>query len=149
MNFRYLKDPLFLICAAIYVSNKISRLYTGGTDFQNSYVNDLICIPFLVPMMLTGMRFCRLRRNDRPPEYYEIMIPIVVWASVFEVYLPTNPQLGSPAVGDPIDIICYCLGGAVAGLFWRYYYGRRGCENAPVGQSCSATGKKSTIRAKY
>ena len=142
MRFRYLKDPLFLICVVIYVLNKLSRIYTGGTDFQNSYVNDLICIPFLVPIMLASMRICGLRRNDWPPEYYEIMIPIVVWAAVFEVFLPINPRLGSPAVGDPIDIICYCVGGAVAGVFWKYYYGRRGRENAPVGQGCSVTGKK-------
>ena len=122
MSFRYLKDPLFLICAAIYLLNKLSRIYTGGTDFQNSYINDLICIPFWVPIMLASMRLCGLRPRDPPPEYYEILIPSVIWAGVFEVFLPINPQLGSPAVGDPNDIICYCLGGAVAGVFWKYYY---------------------------
>ncbi|MDJ0731182.1 MAG: hypothetical protein QNJ33_14445 [Crocosphaera sp.] len=36
--------------------------------------------------------------------------------------LPRNPIIGHLAIADPYDIVCYYLGGLIAGIFWRLYY---------------------------
>jgi len=123
MRFRYLKDPLFLLCVAVYFCNKLWRLHDGGTVFQNAYVNDLLCIPFWVPIMLAVNRLLRLRRHDGPPEFLEIAVPLVVWAAAFEIVFPYSARLAEHNVGDPNDILCYLIGALVAGVSWRCYYG--------------------------
>ena len=130
MRFRYLKDPLFLACVAIYSANKLSRLLAGGTDFQNAYVNDLICMPFWVPIMLVVNRILGLRAHDRPPGFYEIAIPVLVWSAAFELVFPYTSWFCEYSVADPNDVLCYCAGGLVAGLFWKSYYrnGPRPCR---------------------
>ena len=80
MAFRYLLDPLFLFCFLLYFVNRwILEVYVPGTFFA-SYLNDLICIPFWVPIMLFFMRKCGLRGDDSPPRSYEIIVPLILWS---------------------------------------------------------------------
>src|SRR5688572_24531779 len=114
MRFAYLRDPLFLTCAVLYVLNRcvLKELHPSG--FYHSYLNDLICIPFWVPLMLWLMRRTGLRDDDGPPRWYEIIVPLVLWAYVFEVQLPNVPTGGRPSVADPVDVLCYTLGALLA-----------------------------------
>ncbi len=122
MEFRYLKDPLFLAVVGVYLCNKALRISLGGTEFQNAYLNDLICVPFWVPVLLAVNKRLGLRSHDGPPEAYELLIPILVWSIAFEMVFPYSPTFGSHAVADPNDIPCYCLGGLASGIFWRFRY---------------------------
>jgi hypothetical protein len=134
MKFRYLRDPLFLACLALYFANRwlMKPLLAGG--FFHTHFNDLICLPFWVPIMLFGMQKLGLRADDRPPRSYEILIPLVMWSAVFELYLPQTPYFRQLMIADPIDIIYYALGGLGAALFWEFHYrpGQEAAKSAPM-----------------
>ena len=62
MRFGYLRDPLFLVCVAAYFLNRFVFKAVWQTGFVHEHLNDLICIPFWVPIMLFAQRKLRLRR---------------------------------------------------------------------------------------
>jgi hypothetical protein len=123
VRFRYLRDPLFLACVAMYFVNRLvlKRIWTGG--FVHEHLNDLICIPFWVPIMLFAQRTLRLREGDGRPAPGEIVIPLVVWSWVFEILLPQAGWLGDWRVADYWDVFYYTAGALLASLFWRWWYG--------------------------
>ncbi|RYG69304.1 hypothetical protein EON80_10040 [bacterium] len=124
MAFKYLRDPLFLLCLSLYFVNRwiLKPLFPGGF-FHNS-LNDLICIPFWVPIQLWAMRQTRLRDNDDPPQCYEILIPVVVWSVVFEMVVPKTATFQRLSHADPADILAYVAGAVLASLWWRGWYDR-------------------------
>jgi len=130
MRFAYLRDPLFLGCLAVYFVNRwVCKALFAGT-FWHAYLNDLICIPFWAPIMLFGMRKLRLRDHDGPPEAHEILIPLLVWSVVFEVWLPQTAAFRGLSVADPFDILCYTLGALAAGVVWRVWYCEPKCSDS-------------------
>ncbi|MEN6452460.1 MAG: hypothetical protein ABFC96_18380 [Thermoguttaceae bacterium] len=122
MPFRYLKDPLFLACFGVYWVHRCMKCLDLSTLFLRSYLNDLICIPFWVPIILWAHRRLRLRRHDFPPEAIEIVIPLIAWSFLFEVLIPSRREWSIPAVADPGDVLCYCVGAAAAAIFWSIFY---------------------------
>lgn len=143
MRFRYLRDPLFLFCLALYPTNRFLLKPNFDSVFLHGYLNDLICIPFCVPLLLLGLRRLGLRSHDAPPGPAEIIIPLLVWATVFEVVLPAHPMFGSYVVGDPADILCYVLGGLGATLIWGWYYSP---PPSPVERASSPDDEAATTR---
>jgi len=125
MRFKYLRDPLFMACVALYIANRLVLRPLLPFAFLDCYVNDLVCIPFWVPIMLIGMRRCRLRCDDAPPRSYEILVPLIVWSVVFEYWLPHSDLLSGLVIADHFDILCYVVGALVAGLFWKHHYRKR------------------------
>ena len=123
MRFGYLRDPLFLACLALYFVNRwlLKSLWPAG--FCHSHLNDLICIPFWVPILVWLLRKAGLRASDAAPRSWEIVIPLLVWSAVFELILPYAGPFREIAVADPADILCYALGALVAALTWRACYG--------------------------
>jgi hypothetical protein len=122
MAYRYLRDPLFTFCFALYFANRwLFKPFLPNT-FSQCYLNDLICIPFWVPIMLYFLRRLHLRADDAPPQSYEILIPLVLWSLLFELWLPYTPLLRGRAISDHTDILCYTLGGLLASLFWKGWY---------------------------
>jgi hypothetical protein len=123
MRFCFLSDPAFVASLSLYLLNRLvlKRLWPCA-GFTQDYVNDLICLPFWVPVMLWLMRCCRLR-DDAPPQWYEILLPLIIWSVLFEIYFPRlNSDLPRPFIGDPADIAAYATGGLIAALFWRWWY---------------------------
>lgn len=122
-RFGYLRDPLFLACLVLYCGNRFLIKRCLPNTFSISYLNDLICIPFWVPIMLWSMRKAGLRAADTAPAACEILIPLVVWCLFFESIAPYMDSLRGFATADPADILCYSLGALGAGVFWRRWYG--------------------------
>jgi hypothetical protein len=123
MRFRYLKDPLFLFCVSLYFVNRwILKPYLPN-EFSRSWLNDVICLPFWIPIMLLLMRRLGLRRDDEPPTAGELLVPLMIWSWVFEVYLPSVPFFKGLATADYLDILSYTMGGCFAAVFWRLWYG--------------------------
>ena len=122
MRFGYLRDPLFLACLAAYFVNRLILKPFTSIEFFHSYLNDLICIPFWVPIMLFLMRKVGLRRGDGPPEAYEVLIPLIGWSYFFEVYLPGQAPFAQLAIPDPFDVFYYAAGALLASMFWRWKY---------------------------
>jgi hypothetical protein len=122
MAYRYLRDPLFVFCFTLYFANRwLFKPWLPNT-FSQCYLNDLICIPFWVPIMLYGLRRLHLRDNDAPPHSYEILIPLILWSFVFEYWLPSTPVFQGRAISDSTDILFYTLGALAAALFWKQWY---------------------------
>lgn len=138
-TFRYLRDPLFLFAVAMFVANRfiLEKIWSSG--FVHNHVNDLLCVAFLVPVMLTLMKCCGLRRFDGPPRTAEIVIPILLWSLFFEVLLPLHPFWGQWAAADPADILCYWTGGLAAAMIWRLRWPQRAFGLGPPGFSDSTT----------
>src|SRR5262245_23998286 len=117
MRFLYLRDPLFLLCVATYFVNRLVLKSVWKTGFVHEHLNDLICIPFWVPIMLYTQRLLGLREGDTIPRPGELIIPLVVWSWVFEIILPKTALFSGLCVADHVDILYYALGALVAGLF--------------------------------
>ena len=117
--FRYLRDPLFVVCLAVYLINRLLIKRYWPNILSESYLNDLICIPFWVPIMLYAMRRMGWRRDDNPPAAHEILIPLVIWSFLFEAVAPYHAPYRGLAFGDPRDIFCYAVGALIAGVIWR------------------------------
>jgi hypothetical protein len=122
VRFSYLRDPLFLACLLLYFVNRWALKAIWEAGFFHEHLNDLICIPFWVPIMLWGQRRLGLRGSDGPPFASEIVIPLFVWSWLFEIVLPGSRLLGGRDVSDYRDIFYYSLGAALAGVFWRWWY---------------------------
>lgn len=123
MRFLYLRDPLFLFCLVAYFVNRLVLKEVWNTGFVHEHLNDLICIPFWVPIMLWSERRVGLRSADGPPEANEILIPLVLWSWIFEIILPASTILQNQCVADYRDIFFYSLGALGASVFWKWWYG--------------------------
>ena len=131
MRYRYLSDPLFLFCLSLYSANRWILKPYFPDEFPRSYLNDLICLPFWIPIMLFIMRKVGLRTDDLTPKSYEILIPLVIWSWVFEAFLPRLDFFEGLAVSDHRDILCYTLGAFLAAVFWKIWY-RECVSNKPL-----------------
>ena len=124
MQFAYLRDPLFLVCLSVYAVNRVLEDFNLSCTFARSYLNDIVCIPVLVPVMIWMTRKLRLRFHDAPPQVYEILIPVLLWSFTFEVLLPSMPMFHGKAFADVNDIMCYVAGAYASMLIWNFYYSR-------------------------
>ncbi|QDT27311.1 hypothetical protein Enr10x_26280 [Gimesia panareensis] len=125
MRFLYLRDPLFQTALVLYGVNRllIKPLVTGG--FFHNHFNDLLCVPLFVPIVVFVAHLCRARPHDGPPEPYEILLPLLVWSIQFELLYPQLSFWSRYVVGDPQDILWYCVGAAVSSLWWHVHYRRQ------------------------
>jgi len=57
------------------------------------------------------------------PDGVEWLVPLLLWSGVFELVLPSLDSFRRLATADPLDILFYTLGAALAALVWRLYYG--------------------------
>ena len=123
MRFLYFRDPLFLICVLTYFVNRLVLKSVWKEGFVHEHLNDLICIPFWVPIMLFAQRKLGLRDGDDSPRPGELVIPLIVWSWLFEIILPATALFGDACVADYMDIFWYALGALGAAVFWRWWYG--------------------------
>ena len=123
MKFRYLFDPLFISCLGLYIFNRVVMEAWFPRSFFTDHLNDLICIPFCVPIMLFILRVAHLRPDDAPPRSHENIIPLILWSAIFEIWLPRMEIFKGLATADHRDIFYYALGALIAAVWWRVYYG--------------------------
>ncbi len=130
MRYGYLRDPLFVSCVALYFVNRWMLKPLFPCAFVNGYVNDLLCIPFWLPITLYLMRSLKLRGGDGPPDGGEIIVCLLVWSFVFELVVPQLRLFKGVAFTDPLDILAYTVGALLAAVYWRIWYGRSACSQA-------------------
>jgi hypothetical protein len=118
-RFRYLADPCCVICLIIYPINRfyLKPHHIGGW-FTHGYLNDVICLPLFVPMILYFEHLIGLRPHYLFPALWEILQNFLAFTLVFQVITPRFPKTFITA-GDPKDIIAYVAGGMIAGVYWR------------------------------
>jgi hypothetical protein len=122
MPFAYLRDPLFLASLAAYLVNRWVLKSIWADGFVHEHFNDLICIALCVPPMLFVARRLGLRRHDGPPDAIEIVVPLVIWSLLFELWLPATETFSPWAHADHRDIAYYAAGGLGASVFWNWRY---------------------------
>lgn len=121
-EFRYLRDPLFLACVALYFVNRFVIRRVVDSGFAHEHFNDLMCIPFWVPIMLWLQKSVGLRPVATVPSASEVFIPLVVWSLVFEFWLPTTIAFAAHSTADHRDIMWYAIGAMLAACWWRWWY---------------------------
>jgi hypothetical protein len=121
-RFGYLRDPLFLFCIVLYALNRIVIKPNCEVYFFHAWLNDVICIPFTLPLMLWVLRLLRLRFHDEPPKPFEILIPLFIISWSFEVYLPNTEMFRNVTVADRWDVLAYSVGAIASGTFWFFWY---------------------------
>lgn len=122
MPFRYLSDPIFLTCLASYFLNRELEEFGLSPELAQCYLNDLICIPFWVPIIVQVSRWLGMRGHDHRPNMLEIGIPLMMIAVLFEVILPLTETFRNKSIADPYDVQCYVLGAIIANGLWRRMY---------------------------
>jgi hypothetical protein len=117
--FRYLADP---VCVGSLVLFAINRFYWKphhiGGWFTHGYLNDVLCLPLFLPIILRGQTVLRLRAHDGPPRMWEVLQHWIIFSVVFEVVLPRFPQTFD-TIADPFDVVAYLVGGAIAYCCWH------------------------------
>ena len=119
-RFGYYADPVCIASLLIYPLNRfVLKPHHIGGWFTHGYLNDVICLPLFLPMILFVQRVIGLRRHDGYPRGWEIVQHWAIFSVVFEVVLPRmGPAFDTTA--DPWDVVAYAAGGAVAGAWWRW-----------------------------
>ena len=118
-KFRYLADPICLGAVVIYLVNRLWMKPFGisGT-FGQWYLNDVLCLPLFLPVILWVQRRIGLRLHDGPPRVWEIFQHWAIFSIVFEVILPRWPQVFR-TTADPWDVVAYLAGGMGAWMWWK------------------------------
>lgn len=114
-QFGYWRDPLFLLCCALYALNRWALKPYLPSGFLHGQFNDLLLIPCALPLVLWLQRQIGLRRHDAPPRFREIGFHLAVWSVLFEL---VGPRF-LPVTGDPLDVLAYFAGGALAAVWWN------------------------------
>ena len=98
-----------------------SYVVDGGAILR-CYFNDVICLPFWLPIVLWIVRSVGLRHVDTPPSGLECGIALFIWATMFEVWLPQTSLLAGYAIADAWDVFAYAVGGFSAQTWWNWWY---------------------------
>lgn len=115
-RFRYVFDPLCLLCCLLYAANRWLIKPHCEIVFFHSWFNDTLLIPCALPPILLIQRWLGLRTHDRYPTFGEIAAHWAGWSVLFELI---GPHI-LPTVGDPWDAVAYAAGGTVAFCVWRW-----------------------------
>lgn len=115
-RYRYLGDPLFLLCSSLYALNRWVIKPRVHSPFMHNHFNDVLLIPCALPPLLLLQRWLKLRSHDQVPTCSEIGLNLLVWSVLFEWL---GPHIIRTAIGDPWDVLAYCAGGVMAGLWWH------------------------------
>ena len=118
--FSYAADPACFACLLLYPLNRfVLKPHHLGGWFVHDYLNDVICLPLFLPMILWVQRRIGLRRHDRYPRPWEIAQHWAIFSVVFEVVLPRYPRVFR-TTADPWDVVAYAVGGTIAGVWWAF-----------------------------
>jgi len=100
-SFAYIKDPIFHFSITIYLFNRflLKPFMPVLSNFWHNYLNDLICIPFCLPIVLWITRKTGLRTHDDPPDIYELCFYFLIWSFMFERVGPVYGKYFNNPVG--------------------------------------------------
>lgn len=118
-RFRYFGDPVCIGSILIYALNRwyLKPHHLGGA-FTHGYLNDLLCLPLFLPLILYVQKLLGLRRHYDPPRLWEIVQHAIIFSVIFEVILPRYPHYFR-TTADPLDALAYLVGGLVGWVIWR------------------------------
>ena len=90
--------------------------HIGGL-FRIGDLNDVLCLPLFLPIILGLQRLLRIRQHDGYPRLWEMLQNWLIFSILFEVILPRFPQYFR-TTSDPFDVLAYLAGGTLAWIWW-------------------------------
>jgi len=116
--FRYMADPLFLVCSVLYFLFRwlVKPNLPINELILRCYFTDFLLIPCALPPLLWTHRIFSLRKRDTPPNLREISIHLLIWSVIFEWL---GPCLLGKGVADPWDVVAYSTGGVCSWVVWN------------------------------
>jgi hypothetical protein len=119
--FRYIDDPICVGCMMIYVLNRwVLKPHHIGGWLVHDYLNDILCLPIFVPIILRLQSALHIRRHHLPPTFFETMHNWAIFSVLYYFVFPRLPAFSS--VADPMNSVAYLLGGIAAYVCWQFYY---------------------------
>lgn len=101
---------LFFTMVILYAGVRILRLMHIIIPWINSYLNDILCLPIILSLVLFIIRKWIIRNTRYYLSIYHILFTAAYFSWVFEWYLPHH---NSNFTADPYDILSYFLGGMI------------------------------------
>jgi hypothetical protein len=121
----------------IYLLNRfVLKPHHIGGWFTHEYLNDVLCLPIFLPIILRLQSSLGIRRHDLPPTFFEVIQNWAVFTLVYQLLLPRFPVFVT--AGDPWDSLAYLVGGMAAYVYWNGY-----CREIKAGNSnqCGGAGR--------
>ena len=120
----------------IYVLNRwvLKPNHIGGW-LVHDYLNDLLCLPIFLPIILRLQSALGIRRHNLPPTFFELIHNWVIFSVLYYFVFPRLSAFSS--VADPWNSVAYLIGGVAAYVWWRYFYPGDLCASVARG-SCAA-----------
>lgn len=117
-HFRYLADPICIASLIVYTANRyiLKPNHIGGW-FTHGYLNDVLCLPLFVPIILYIQHLAGVRPHSYFPRWWEILQNFAVFTFVYHWVIPRYPRTFISA-HDPYDILAYFAGGLIAWVVW-------------------------------
>ena len=105
----------------IYVLNRwvLKPHHIGGWLVHN-YLNDLLCLPIFLPIILRLQSALHIRRHHLPPTLLELIHNWLIFSVLYYFVFPNLPAFSS--VADPWNSVAYLIGGLAAYGWWKYFY---------------------------
>lgn len=106
---KQLRSTYFLSCLVIYTFIQIARKAEWlNSGFLNDHLTDLMCMPIILTILLTIVRYIK-RNQVLVLPWYGVLIVTIYWSVYFEWYLPTN---SNSHTADMMDVVMYAIGSA-------------------------------------
>lgn len=144
-----------MVALVVYAANRwlLEPMAAGSTELPHSYVNDILCIPFWMPLLVGCAVRLRLRPAGLPPTPPEIAVVLPLWALLFEGVGPALPALFANTVADPWDLVAYAVGALAAMVIWSPPGARstRATPSSPPsspGSALAVSGSSRELRAR-
>ena len=115
-RFRYLREPLFLLAALMYVVVRAVVWEAGQPlGWVPGQQTDVLLLPVGMPVWLWIERQLGWRGHDGAPTVAEVGFLLVTWSVAAEVVAPV---LVRGPVGVPHDVAAYLLGALACLACW-------------------------------
>ena len=116
--FLYLADPICIASILLYILNRwVLKPHHIGGWFTHGYLNDVLCLPLFLPIILRIQSVLGIRRHDLPPTLFEVLHNWLIFSIVFKGILPHLPMFTT--ADDPWDVLAYLAGGVAAYVYWN------------------------------
>lgn len=112
LGMKTLRNRWFLLAILIAAIHQVLQKGLGiHIPIVHAYLDDLLIMPILLTLGLAGYRTLL-------PTYrlsgFHVWPLVIIHAVYFEWYLP---EVDARATGDPLDVLCYAIGGMV--FLWK------------------------------
>jgi len=96
----------------------------GGVGMDSDMTDASPFPTYIRPTLMEFVKYCpegmlgAAVLSGGPPQWHEIVVPLILWSVVFELWLPHTTAFRGLATSDYRDVVFYSLGAAIAAAWW-------------------------------